>query len=66
MRQTARGAAISVRIDGEMDTAELCAALEGELRRLSVPQPLVTVEIVQSFDRQSTGKFKRFIPLATG
>jgi phenylacetate-coenzyme A ligase PaaK-like adenylate-forming protein len=61
--QTPRGASIAVRTQGEVDTASIAADLESELRRLGLREPGVTVQTVDGFDRQATGKLKRFIPL---
>ena len=63
VHQTRRGAVLLLWLDGEVDTTKLVDATE-HLRRLGVADPLVTIEIVVSFDRQSTGKFKRFVPLS--
>ena len=62
--QTPRGAAITIRTQGDVDTTSLANALEAELLRLGLPEPSVTVEIVDGFDRQKTGKLKRFLPLS--
>jgi phenylacetate-coenzyme A ligase PaaK-like adenylate-forming protein len=63
VRQTERGADVSVCVDGLFDATKLGASIERELRRLGVGRPIVRVEVVASLDRQSTGKFKRFVPL---
>ena len=62
--QTPRGASITIRTQGDVDTTSLANALEAELLRLGLPEPSVTVEIVDGFDRQKTGKLKRFLPLS--
>jgi phenylacetate-CoA ligase len=62
--QTQRGAAVVLRTQGPVDAPSLARDLEGELLRLGLPQPHVTVEIVDGFDRQTTGKLKRFFPVA--
>jgi phenylacetate-coenzyme A ligase PaaK-like adenylate-forming protein len=61
--QTARGASIALRAQGELDMSRVAADIESELSRLGLPHPYVTVERVAAFDRQATGKLKRFIPL---
>lgn len=61
--QTQRGASIAVRTQGPVDTLRVATALESELLRVGLPDPSVTVEIVDGFDRQKTGKLKRFLPL---
>jgi phenylacetate-coenzyme A ligase PaaK-like adenylate-forming protein len=63
VRQTERGAVIALLAEGSVDTAVLGEAITFELARLGVPQPYVIIELVDGFDRQSTGKFKRFFPL---
>ena len=65
VQQTERGASILLRTDGEVNTLELRESVERVLGRMGVREPRVTIEIVGSFDRQSTGKFKRFVPLPT-
>ena len=66
VHQTDRGATISFRGDGAVRTAEVCEAIEQELARLGLTVPVVTLEQVEGFERQSTGKLKRFFPLAPG
>ena len=66
VRQTERGAAIALRADGEVHTAAIRDAIERELAHLGLRDPAVTVDVVNGFDRQSTGKLKRFFPLAWG
>jgi phenylacetate-coenzyme A ligase PaaK-like adenylate-forming protein len=63
VRQTERGAAIALRVDGEVGTATIRDAIARELTRLGLPEPEVSVELVSGFDRQQTGKLKRFFPL---
>lgn len=62
--QTPHGASIAIRTQGDVDTSSLAVALESELLRLGLAKPSVTVEIVDGFDRQKTGKLKRFLPLS--
>jgi phenylacetate-coenzyme A ligase PaaK-like adenylate-forming protein len=64
VHQTERGAAIAFRGDGELHPAEIRDAIERELARLGLSAPAVTVERVDGFERQATGKLKRFFPLA--
>lgn len=66
VRQTERGAAIALRADGEVHAAAIRDAIERELAHLGLREPAVTVDVVNGFDRQSTGKLKRFFPLARG
>ncbi len=62
VRQTARGADISVVTSGAIDTDALASRIEAALRDLGLPEPAVTIATVDRVDRQSTGKLKRFIP----
>lgn len=64
VRQTADGASIALRADGDVSGALVRDAVGSELARLGLRQPVVTVEMVNGFERQSTGKLKRFFPLA--
>lgn len=63
--QTADGAAVRIRTTpGEpLDSDGLGAHIETELVRLGVAGARVTVEVVEGFDRQATGKLKRFVPM---
>jgi hypothetical protein len=43
------------------------AAVQASLRRAGVSEPLVTLHVVGSIDRDpKTGKIRRFIPLGAG
>lgn len=66
VRQTRRGAAIAIRADGEVHSAPIREAMERELARLGLSAPVVTIARVDGFERQSTGKLKRFFPSAAG
>ena len=64
VRQTAHGADVALRTDGPVDIEALRAALEGGLSAAGVRAPRANVEIVEgAFERQATGKLKRFFPL---
>jgi len=63
VKQTATGADVAVRMQGAVDGRALGALLERDLKRAGLTMPKVNVEIVQSFNRQRTGKLKRFIPI---
>lgn len=65
VHQTERGAAIAIRVEENIDTGLLRTALEQELASLGLRQPEVTIGLVDRFDRQQTGKLKRFVPLPT-
>jgi phenylacetate-CoA ligase len=64
VRQTARGAAIAVRVTGAFDGDALAAEIAAGLARLGLAEPEVTVTIVDQLERQYSGKLKRFVPLA--
>ena len=66
VHQTERGAAIAFRGDDEVHEADIRDAIERELARLGLSAPRVTVERVDEFERQATGKLKRFFPLSPG
>ena len=65
VRQTERGAAIAIRVEESIDSSSLRTALEQELAALGLKQPEVTISLVDRFDRQQTGKLRRFVPLPT-
>jgi phenylacetate-coenzyme A ligase PaaK-like adenylate-forming protein len=64
VRQTARGADILVCCQGAVDTARLAAAIERALVDLGLASAEVSVTPVEALARQTTGKLKRFVPLA--
>ena len=65
VRQTERGADIALRTDGPLDIDTLRVALEQGLTAAGVREPQVGVAVMESeFERQATGKLKRFFPLA--
>jgi phenylacetate-coenzyme A ligase PaaK-like adenylate-forming protein len=65
VRQTRDGADVTLRADGPVSIEALKAALEDGLSAAGVRGPRVNVEIIQgAFERQATGKVKRFFPLA--
>ncbi len=61
--QRPRGAAVAIRTITPLDTDALGAKIVAALRRSGLSEPDVTVQIVDGFDRQQTGKLKRFVPL---
>lgn len=63
VRQTPRGAEILV-IGSLRDRTSAARTLESELSRVGVPDPTISFHPVDSFDRQPTGKVRRFLPLA--
>jgi phenylacetate-CoA ligase len=67
VRQTERGADVSVVADGPVDNAALAGVLADGLRSAGVPNPEVSVRPVDGFLRHTeTGKIRRFIPLGGG
>jgi len=64
VRQTARGAAIAVRVTEAFDGEALAGEIAAGLARLGVADPEVTVTFVDRLERQYSGKLKRFVPLA--
>lgn len=64
VRQSTTGADVALRSTKSVDEQELAVALEAELTRLGVVNPVVTVQRVPGFERQASGKLKRFVPLA--
>jgi hypothetical protein len=58
--QTPRGALVRVRTGGPIDTAGLAGRLAASLARAGVVDPEVAVG---AFERQASGKLKRFFPL---
>jgi putative adenylate-forming enzyme len=63
VRQTERGAEISVRCLGSIDLGHIQTELTDNLLRLGVTDATVVVRPVQHFDRLATGKLRRFVPL---
>jgi phenylacetate-coenzyme A ligase PaaK-like adenylate-forming protein len=64
VRQTERGADVSIVRDGDVDADALAAKVAGALRKAGVPDPAVTLETVDAIPRHAeTGKAKRFVPL---
>jgi phenylacetate-coenzyme A ligase PaaK-like adenylate-forming protein len=64
VRQTKRGAEIAIRCRGEVDLSRLQGQLAGDLVRLGLHEPEITICRVEQLQRQATGKLKRFMPLA--
>ncbi len=63
VRQTARGADITVVADAGPDEAALTAAVEQSLRQAGVRQPYATINHAEAIVRDPrTGKAKRFLP----
>jgi phenylacetate-coenzyme A ligase PaaK-like adenylate-forming protein len=65
--QTARGAAVRVRCQGPVDTTRIAETIRGALADAGLSGADVSVTLVDTLDRHSTtGKFRRFVPLAVG
>lgn len=65
VRQTARGADISVRLAGEVSLPKARKKIIAGLDRLGLPDAQVTITAVDSIPRQAnSGKLRRFVPLA--
>jgi phenylacetate-coenzyme A ligase PaaK-like adenylate-forming protein len=62
VRQTALGAAISVRCTGPVDLDDLRHDIVTALQRLGVPAPEIVITAVDELDRQAAGKLRRFVP----
>jgi phenylacetate-CoA ligase len=63
VRQTARGADITVVADAGLDDAALTAAVEQSPRQAGVAQPHVTINRAEAIARDPrTGKARRFVP----
>jgi phenylacetate-CoA ligase len=63
VRQTARGADITVVADAGLDEAALTAAVEHSLRQAGLTQPQVTINRAEGIARDPrTGKARRFVP----
>jgi phenylacetate-CoA ligase len=65
VRQTRHGVKVAVVVEGDLDYAPLCTALERGLADAGLDEPEVHVREVDALARhQDTGKIRRFIPLA--
>jgi phenylacetate-coenzyme A ligase PaaK-like adenylate-forming protein len=62
VRQTERGVAADLVVDGTLDTAAVARSVEMSLRAAGVPDPRAEVSAVER--HPETGKVRRFIPLA--
>jgi phenylacetate-coenzyme A ligase PaaK-like adenylate-forming protein len=63
--QTERGVRVCCCVSGPVNPSELSAAIAADLRGCGLTDPEVTVEPVAELPRQASGKFKRFVPLAS-
>ncbi len=64
VRQTPRGVSVFVRCHGELAIEVLHGHLTKDLQRLGLTDPEVSVTQVEHLERHSSGKLKRFVPLA--
>ena len=65
VRQTRRGAAIAIRCTGDVDVPRLRSEIAKGLAVLGLEEPDLSIAHVDHFERQATGKLKRFFPLPT-
>jgi phenylacetate-CoA ligase len=63
VQQTRAGAEIVVCADGPFDLDSLNRKLQAALAQSGLPEPAVTVTVVESIPRLATGKLKRFLVL---
>jgi phenylacetate-CoA ligase len=63
VRQTERGADVTVCCEGHVDLSRLEATLARDLAGLGLPAAEVTVRAAPRPERGATGKLKRFVPL---
>jgi phenylacetate-CoA ligase len=64
VRQTARGADITVRCLGQSHLMAVADEIRNKLITAGLDDPEVTIKVLDQLPRQDTGKLKRFIPLA--
>ena len=64
VRQTPLGADIHVCCQGAVDTARIAESIRGALVAVGLTGAEVSVTPVESLDRQTTGKLRRFVPLS--
>ena len=62
VRQTRDGAKVALKPSDEVECEAIGAALERELARLGLREPRVSVGCVDRFEREPSGKLKRFFP----
>lgn len=65
VHQTARGVKVLLRLGGEVDLTALRAEIAAGLAKVGLVDPEVVLIPVDSLDRQSGGKLKRFVPLVS-
>ncbi len=66
VRQTSRGADVSIRCQGAVDTARLASTLRAVLGEQGLADAEVSVVTVEQLDRHGIGKLRRFVPLPSG
>jgi hypothetical protein len=64
VRQTQRGVSVSVRLEGHLDAWPLREKLASVLTGLGLKQAEVDIIEGTGFEREDSGKLKRFVPLA--
>ena len=65
VRQTRRGATVSIVCTAPVDCEALQARITDALGALGLDDPEISIEIVTSLQRQVSGKLKRFVPLSS-
>jgi phenylacetate-CoA ligase len=63
IRQTAHGAHLAYRSDGEVDTKRIVQKFSDALLSYGVADPQITLEEITHLERTTAGKLKRFVPL---
>lgn len=64
VRQTPRGADVRLRAERPVDTARIAVRLRAALAAAGLADAPVLVSVVDGLERQASGKFRRFVPLA--
>jgi phenylacetate-coenzyme A ligase PaaK-like adenylate-forming protein len=64
VRQTDRGARITIRCGGRVELERLGAEVADELAKLGVPRPVIDITAVDRLERDGgPAKLRRFVPL---
>lgn len=66
VRQTPQGADIDIRCLRSIEPAAIAGEVSNQLRCLGIADPVVTVAQVETVERGTGGKLKRFVPLRAG
>lgn len=65
VRQTPRGADVSMVTKGPVEIAHLRDELIGSLERVGLSRPEISLSVVSRLERTAAGKLKRFLPVAS-